>query len=100
MIAATQLTWFITRGSGAVALLLLTGSFVLGIPTVLSPDSRYAPRIVVQQLHRNISLLVMVFLTIHVATSVRDGFVKIRWIAVVVPFVSHYQPLWLGFGAI
>jgi sulfoxide reductase heme-binding subunit YedZ len=97
---ASQLTWFVTRGSGAVALLMLTVSFVLGIPTVLSSGSRLAPRVVVQQLHRNISLLVVVFLFLHVATSVLDTFVDIRWIDVVVPFVSHYRPGWLGLGAI
>jgi predicted ferric reductase len=99
-VIATQLTWFVTRGSGAVALLMLTASFVLGIPTVLSSGSRMAPRLVVQQLHRNISLLVVVFLTLHVATSVLDAFVDIRWIDVVVPFVSHYKAWWLGLGAI
>ena len=97
---ATQLTWFVARGSGAVTLLMLTASFVLGIPTVLSSGSRLAPRLLLQQLHRNISLLVVVFLTLHVATSVFDTFVDIRWIDVVVPFVSHYQAWWLGLGAI
>jgi predicted ferric reductase len=99
-VIATQLTWFVARGSGAVTLLMLTASFVLGIPTALSSGSRVAPRLLLQQLHRNISLLVVVFLTLHVATSVFDTFVDIRWIDVVVPFVSHYQAWWLGLGAI
>jgi len=99
-VIASQLTWFVTRGSGAVALLMLTATFVLGIPTVLSSGSRYAPRLIVQQLHRNISLVMVVFLAVHIATSVLDSFVDIRWIDAVVPFVSHYQPVWLGLGAI
>ena len=99
-VIASQLTWFVTRGSGAVALLMLTATFVLGIPTVLSSGSRYAPRLIVQQLHRNISLVMVVFLALHIATSVLDTFVDIRWIDAVVPFVSHYQPFWLGLGAI
>ncbi len=98
--AASQLPWFVTRGSGAVALVLLTISMVLGVPTLLSWGRPYAPRLVVQLMHRNISLLVMVFVAIHIATSVVDGFVTIRWIEAVVPFVGTYEPLWLGLGAL
>jgi sulfoxide reductase heme-binding subunit YedZ len=97
---SSQVTWFIARGSGAVALVLLTVSFVLGIPTLLSWGSPGVPRMVVQLLHRNISLLVIVFLVIHVASSVLDTFVTIRWIEAVVPFVGSYRPIWMGLGAI
>jgi sulfoxide reductase heme-binding subunit YedZ len=31
---------------------------------------------------------------------VLDPYVTIGWLAVVVPFTSHYEPLWLGLGAL
>ena len=99
MIAA-GLTWYVTRGSGLVALVLLTIAFVLGIPTARSFDRRGAPRLVVQLLHRNASLLAVVFLGVHVATTVADSFVHIRVVDAFVPFASGYRTLWLGLGTI
>jgi sulfoxide reductase heme-binding subunit YedZ len=99
MIAA-QLTWYVTRGSGAVALVLLTVAFVLGIPTARSADHRAAPRVVMQLLHRNASLLAVVFVAVHVATTVADSFVHISLAEAFVPFVADYRPFWLGLGAI
>jgi sulfoxide reductase heme-binding subunit YedZ len=96
----SQVTWYLARGSGAVALVLLTLSFVLGIPTLLSWGTPRVPRLVVQLLHRNVSLLILVFLAIHVVVSVLDSFVTIRWIDAVVPFVGSYRPIWLGLGAV
>ena len=36
----------------------------------------------------------------HVLTAVADSFVSIGLAAAVVPFVSAYEPLWLGLGAV
>ena len=98
MIAAV--TWYLTRGSGAVALILLTVALVLGIPIVRSANPSYAPRMVVQLLHRNASLLAVVFVAVHVVTTVADSFVNVGFVDAVVPFAAGYRPLWLGLGAI
>jgi methionine sulfoxide reductase heme-binding subunit len=101
MIAITsQATWFVARGSGAVCLILLTISLVLGIPTMLSWGTPRVTRLVVQLLHRNVSLLILVFLVIHVLSSVLDSFVDIRLADAIVPFGASYRPIWLGLGAI
>jgi len=92
--------WYSTRATGAVSLVLLTMSFVMGIPTLLNSASERMPRIVVQLLHRNVSLLVLIFLALHIATAVADGFVTIRLLDAVVPFGGAYRPLWLGLGAV
>lgn len=97
---APKAMWYFTRGSGAVTLVLLTAAFLLGVLTLLGWATHENPRMIVQGLHRNVSLLVMVFLTLHVATSVIDGFVPLRWIDAVIPFISVYRPIWLGLGAI
>lgn len=97
---AGGLTWYVTRASGAVALVLLTVAFVLGIPSARSADRRAAPRLVVQLLHRNASLLAVAFVVVHVVTTVADSFVHVRFVDAVVPFVGDYRPVWLGLGAI
>jgi hypothetical protein len=93
--------WYLARGTGAVALLLLTVSVVLGVLGSL----RFAaaprwPRFAVDTLHRDVSLLVLVLLAAHIITSVLDSFAPIRLIDAVIPFASSYRPLWLGFGAL
>jgi sulfoxide reductase heme-binding subunit YedZ len=41
-----------------------------------------------------------VFLAIHVASVVIDGFAPIGWLAAFIPFASPYRPIWLGLGAV
>ncbi|MGZ5298506.1 MAG: ferric reductase-like transmembrane domain-containing protein [Actinomycetota bacterium] len=102
MIAVTssQAAWYLTRGTGAVSLLLLTAVTVLGILNAVRWSPSGTPRFVLQRVHRNVSLLAVVFIVIHVATAVIDSFAPIRWIDAIVPFRSAYRPLWLGLGAV
>lgn len=102
MILATvpKAVWYLTRGSGAISLILLTVSVVLGITTSMRWATPKWPRFVTEGLHRNVSLLSVVFLALHIVTAVGDGYVPIRWLDVVVPFGSAYKPLWLGLGAV
>jgi methionine sulfoxide reductase heme-binding subunit len=92
--------WYLTRGTGAVTLLLLTAAVVLGILTSVRWASPRWPRFVIEWLHRNVSLVVLVFLAVHVASAVIDGFVPLRWIDAIVPFSAGYRPLWVGLGAV
>ncbi len=98
----TPALWYLSRGSGVVTLVLLTVTVVLGITTSARWATAHWPRFVVVGLHRNLSLLAVAFLGLHITTTttVVDGYVPIRWLDVVVPFVSAYKPLWLGLGAI
>ena len=101
MIAAGgQAFWFLTRGTGVVSLLLLTGVVVLGISGAAGWKSTRWPRFVTQGVHRNLALLAVAFIGVHIATSVIDSFSPIRWLDAVVPFVSAYRPVWLGLGAV
>jgi DMSO/TMAO reductase YedYZ heme-binding membrane subunit len=99
VIAASE-TWFLARGTGVVSLLLLTGVVVLGIVGRVGWSNRRWPRFLTQGLHRNLSLLAVAFIGVHVATSVIDGYAPIRWIDALVPFGSAYRPVWLGLGAV
>ena len=44
--------------------------------------------------------MAVVFLAIHVLTSILDTFVHIGWLAIVVPFTSPYSRFWVGLGTI
>jgi len=92
--------WYATRASGYTALVLLSASVVLGVLTSSRESRRDWPRFVVQTLHRNLSLLVGVFLVIHILTSVIDPFAKLNFLDAFVPFIATYRPLWLGLGVV
>lgn len=92
--------WYLTRGSGAVALILLTGTTLLGIASSNRWSTRQWPRFVVAGLHRNLTLLTIAFVAIHVLTTVADGFAPIGLRDAIFPFLSPYRPFWLGLGAV
>ena len=95
-----SLYWYLTRSTGAVALLLLTFSIVLGVLDVQRFSTPRWPRFVIDSLHRNASLLAMAFLVAHILTAVLDSFAPIGLLEAFVPFVGSYRPFWLGLGAI
>jgi predicted ferric reductase len=97
---APKALWYLTRATGAVTLLLLSAAVVLGVLTSMRWASPMWPRFVVEWLHRNVSLVVLVFLAVHVGTAVIDGFMPLRWVDAVVPFSAGYRPLWVGLGAV
>jgi predicted ferric reductase len=92
--------WYATRAAGIVTLLLLTGTTGLGILTGAQVSTRRWPRLLVGGLHRNLSLLALVFLGLHVASTVVDSYTSIGAQDAVVPFLSAYHRVWLGLGAI
>jgi hypothetical protein len=92
--------WYLTRGCGVVALLLLTTGVVLGVLTSTRWAAPRWPRFVVSGLHRNVTLLALAFVCVHVLTTILDGYAPIGLRDAVIPFVSRYRPLWLGFGAV
>jgi predicted ferric reductase len=92
--------WYLTRSSGAVALVLLTLALVLGIVDVGRWSTRGWPRFVIDSLHRNASLLALAFLGLHILTAVLDSFAPISLVDAVIPFTGSYRPFWLGLGAL
>ncbi|TML10045.1 MAG: ferric reductase, partial [Actinobacteria bacterium] len=92
--------WYITRASGVVSLVLLTAGLVLGVlGTVRWKNDRW-PRFAVVSIHRNVTLFAIAFVAIHVLTAIADGYAPVGFKDAVIPFVSRYRPLWLGFGAV
>jgi hypothetical protein len=92
--------WFITRGTGAMSLVLLTLAVAIGIANVRRTRIGETPRFVLDSIHRSASLLAVSFVVVHVLTTLLDGFAPITLLDVVIPFGSTYRPLWLGLGAV
>jgi methionine sulfoxide reductase heme-binding subunit len=92
--------WYATRAAGLVTLVLLTASMVLGVLNAGRFGMSRWPRFLVQGLHRNLSLLALAFLALHVGTTVIDTYTSIGLSAAFVPFLSAYKRFWLGLGAL
>ena len=98
--SADTALWYASRATGVVCLLLLTAVVLLGVLVNRQGRLPGLPRFAVTGLHRNLSLLAVLFLAVHVLTAILDPFVTIGLAATVVPFASPYQPVWLGLGAV
>jgi methionine sulfoxide reductase heme-binding subunit len=99
-INSSTVLWYASRATGVVALLLLTAVLLLGLLVTRQGRLPGLPRFAVTGLHRNLSLIAVVFVALHVLTAVTDGYVNIPLTAAVVPLASPYERLWLGLGAV
>lgn len=98
--AGPSLAWYLTRATGTVALLLLSATVTLGVLDVSRYSSPRMPRFLLDAVHRNVALMAVVFLALHVITTLLDSFAPISILAAFVPFTSSYRPFWLGLGAV
>lgn len=95
-----QLLWFASRGSGVVSLILLTCVTVLGLLGAARSQSAWWPRFLTVELHNNLALLSVMFVTVHVVAAIIDPFTSLGISAATIPFASSYRPLWVGLGVI
>jgi Ferric reductase like transmembrane component len=92
--------WYATRATGVVALVLLTLVVALGVVGSLRLRSDRWPRFLVTGLHRNLTLLTLVFLAGHIGTTLLDSFTPIGLRDAFIPFLAAYRSVWLGLGAV
>lgn len=92
--------WYATRGAGIVSLLLFTGVVTLGVLASVRWSARSWPRFMTGGFHRNLALLSVVFLVVHIVTAVVDPYAAIGPLAAILPFSAAYRRLWLGLGAV
>jgi len=92
--------WYLTRASGLVSIVLLSATILLGVVASVGWTTPRWPRFLSQDVHRNLSLLCITFVGVHVVTTVADGYVPIGLVDVILPFRSTYRPIYLGFGAL
>jgi methionine sulfoxide reductase heme-binding subunit len=92
--------WYASRATGVVSLVLFSLVAILGI--LINRQGRLPglPRFAVTGLHRNLSLLTVAFLGMHIVTAIADGYAKIPWLSTIVPFTSGYERFWIGLGTV
>jgi predicted ferric reductase len=99
-IETPKFVWYLMRGSGMVSLVLITVTVALGLIGVGRLRSARWSRSLTAGLHRNVSLLAVCFLAVHIVTALLDSWIGLAWFGAIIPFSSSYRPLWVGLGAL
>jgi methionine sulfoxide reductase heme-binding subunit len=96
---ANYVWWLAGRSAGAVAMLLLTASVVIGLAMaarVLPPRWRREA----VPVHQHLSLLALAAIGAHGLLLAADPWLKAGLTGITVPFALGYRPLWSGLGVI
>ena len=96
----SAVTWDTARAGGLISYVLLTTAVALGLVLRNRWQSTRWPRLVTNELHGYVSLLALVFIAVHVMAVAVDPFTHFGLTAVLVPFASHYRPVWMGLGIV
>jgi sulfoxide reductase heme-binding subunit YedZ len=97
---STQILWFATRGAGIVSLILFSAVACLGLLAVARTQASWWPRFLTVELHRNLALVSVVFLAIHIVTAILDPFTELGIAAAIIPLASSYRPVAVALGVI
>ena len=100
MTSWSAVTWDAARAGGLISYVLLTAAVSLGLVLRNRWQSTRWPRLVTNELHGYVSLLALVFIAVHVMAVAVDPFTHFGLTAVLVPFASHYRPVWMGLGIV
>jgi sulfoxide reductase heme-binding subunit YedZ len=96
----TNALWYLGRGTGVSALVLLTLVLVLGIVVRSGRSISGLPRYAVAAIHRTSSLTAVGLVVVHVVTLLFDPFAQLRLVDLVLPFVASFRPIWMGLGTL
>lgn len=95
-----EVLWYLNRATGVVLLVLSTLAVVLGVVVARRGRLPGLPRFGAVRLHRDVALLTVLLLAVHVGTAVVDSYVDIGAVDVLVPFVAGYEPFAVGLGTL
>ena len=101
MIALTSpYLWYTTRATGFVALILFTLVVSLGTFVATRVGGTLVGRFELNELHRSVSITAIVFLVIHITSTVIDSYVPTGWISVFLPGTSAFKRLAVALGSV
>jgi predicted ferric reductase len=92
--------WYTTRATGFVALILFTLVVALGTFVANRIGGTYVGRFELNELHRSITMVAVVFLVIHILSTLLDSYVPTGWFSAVIPLTSKYEPVHVALGAV
>jgi len=96
----TDAAWYAARGTGLVALVMLTVSVVLGIVVRSGRRPLGLHRFGITEVHRTASMTACALIAVHLVSLLLDPYAQIRLLDTVVPFVAAYRPVWVGLGTV
>jgi hypothetical protein len=94
----STITWDVARAGGFTAFLLLTLSVALGLALSLQMQSPRWPRLINNEMHSFVTVVTLVFIGVHVLAVWLDPFTQFGLDEMLIPFTSHYRPIWMGLG--
>ena len=97
---ASHLIWYVDRGAGFTALVLLSVSMLLGLLLGMGVAGRWWPRYVTAEVHRFATLVALVFVAIHGTAVLLDPYTGFSFRDVTVPFASAYHPVAMAAGIV
>jgi sulfoxide reductase heme-binding subunit YedZ len=92
--------WFISRSSGVLAYLLLTGGVLWGLVQsggILRPT---LPPVLALGLHSFLNWGALVMSALHGLILLGDNYIKMSLVDIVFPFVGPYKPFSVGLGVL
>ena len=92
--------WIVARASGMTAYVLLTASMVAGLVLKSRPVGKALRPAAVTDVHRTLALGALGMIGLHGVALVLDSTVKIGPLALVVPGLVGYRPLWTALGVV
>lgn len=90
---------YLCRSSGFVLVLFYTATVVFGLLVRGRMSGPRWPRFIVQSLHRNLSLISLVLLAIHVLAPVIGGYLGLRLAYAFLPFLPAPVRIWTRLAA-
>lgn len=95
-----MLPWILARATGMTAIVLIGGAMVAGLMVRTRTTVGGLKGSGMVDLHRHLSLLGLLAIASHGVFLVLDTSVDIRPLALVVPGLVPYRPLWTGIGVL
>lgn len=92
--------WILARASGLTAYLLVTASILAGLVVKSRPFGKTLRPAAVTDVHRTLALAALGMTGLHGVALVLDSTVAIGPLALVVPGLVPYRPVWTGLGVV
>lgn len=92
--------WYLARGTGMAAVVLLTITVALGIALSLKLSSPRWPRLLTNEVHQSVTTLALWTTGLHILAILLDSQAGVSIFNAVVPFSAGWEPLWTGIGVV
>lgn len=95
-----KLAWYVARGGGLTAWLLLSTTVVLGLLTASRILGRRVSRAQLEHVHRIVGEVAMIFVGVHILGLFLDTYVHFGLTDLFVPLASSWHPIPVAFGIV